>query len=102
MNNKCDECEQNSRQKLAVKLTRCIFAVRFKKFLLVLYKEIENQPKTCRKFWLGIIRPVALHSRKKTGKDNQKRVVTLTLRKRRGRKRSLKVGKQQQTILGLN
>jgi hypothetical protein len=61
-----------------VKLTRCIFAVRSKKFLLVLFKEIENQPKTCRKFWLGIIRPVTLHSRKKTGRGNLKRVVTLS------------------------
>jgi len=32
MNNKCDECEQNLQQKLAVKLTRCIFAVRSKNF----------------------------------------------------------------------
>jgi hypothetical protein len=42
------------------------------KFSLSSLKEIENQPKTCENFWLGIIRLVTLHSLKKGEETTEK------------------------------
>ena len=41
-------------------------------FLLVLLKEIENQPKTLKNFWLETIRLVPLHSHKNGWQTSQK------------------------------
>ena len=91
MNKLCDECEQKSEQKFVEKSAGRIFAIRPKNFSGSL-KEIENQPKTFEKFWLGIIWLVPLHSHK-NGWFNQAM---------RGKaESSLKVGKQQHVeVLG--
>ena len=80
MNKLCDECEQLSQQKFAVKSSYCIFAVRPKNFHFSSLKEIENQLKSLKKV---------------LAENNMAR--TFALPKMGGQKgqRSLKVGKQQ-------
>jgi hypothetical protein len=55
-----------------VKLSHCIFAIRPQKFSSSSLKEIENQLKSFKKFWLRIIWPVPLHSHKNGWQKGQK------------------------------
>ena len=55
-----------------MKLSHCIFAIRPQIFYSGSLKEIENQLKSFKKFWLRIIWHVPLHSHKNGWQTSQK------------------------------
>ena len=80
MNSGCDECEQTFSSKICHENLGLYFCNPFQNFYSVLLKKLKINQNLRKKFWLGIVRLLTLHSRKNGWQKA---------------KRSLKVGKQQ-------